>query len=211
MTAVATRAAARDARRGQRARRVLSFMPSSRNTSRPRHRRSACQALAFAIRGPEQRRMYELPVNASFSDIENRHPLRIDGGVGPARHRVGAHAPGVLPLGGQYLLHQDLWTVAQHQAVGSLLQRPAGRAQALAGCLGRLELRTADPELLQADLGERSAAGGVGEPRHPVRAHAAGEGEPSVPVRQCCRGVGGGARGCGRAELRHLTPRRAAA
>ncbi len=44
-----------------------------------------------------------------------------------------------------------------------LLERLACREQVLAGSPGRLELWAADPELLQADLRELPAAGGVGE------------------------------------------------
>src|SRR5260221_10547313 len=42
--------------------------------------------------------------------IETRTPLGIEGGVGPGRQAVGAHAPGVCPQGGHRRLHQCLWT-----------------------------------------------------------------------------------------------------
>jgi hypothetical protein len=90
-------------------------------------------------------------VNALFTEVEKRDaPVRtgIDGGVGPVRHPVSAHAHGEPPPGIQHLLHHGLWTVAgQHALLGLLLQRPAGvREQVLAVSLGRLELGAADPE-----------------------------------------------------------------
>src|SRR6266536_6289766 len=101
---------------------------------------------------------------ALTTEIEERAALGIEGGVGPVRHPVVAHAPGDLPPDGQHLLHQGRWTVAAQVALSDLLvERPAGgREQVLAGSLGRIELGRADPELLRAGLGERSAAVGVG-------------------------------------------------
>jgi hypothetical protein len=74
---------------------------------------------------------------------------------------VVAHAPGELPLGGQHLLHQGLWTDTVVLALlGLLFERPAGvREQVRAGSL---VLGTADPEELRAGLRELSAAVGVG-------------------------------------------------
>jgi hypothetical protein len=122
-----------------------------------------------------------IPVGAGYRDeIDTRAPLGIDSGVGPVRHPVRAHAPGIYPQGGHRLLHQCLRTVAGLLALSERVfgERPAGpaavRVQVLAGCLGRLELGAADPELLRAGLRHTSAAGRVGEVRHPVRAHALG-------------------------------------
>src|ERR1700733_16191096 len=101
--------------------------------------------------------------NTGVSDVENR-PIGIGGGVGEARHSMGAHAPGELPVGGQHLLHQGRRAVAVLQAsVFLLMDRPAYRKQVLAGCLGGLILGAADAELLSVALGELSAGARVGE------------------------------------------------
>ena len=86
-----------------------------------------------------------------------------------------------------------------------------GWEQVLAGGLGRVQLRAADPELLRGLLNQVAATVGVGGSRHVVGAHAVGEGKRS-DLRRRCRGIGGGGagRGCGRAELRHVTARRSA-
>src|SRR5580693_8721710 len=124
--------------------------------SSPRQQR-ACglEALAFIHCGSDLRRRRTRHV-----DIENWSPLRIDGGVGPVRYRVGAHAPGELKPGVHRPLYQGLGTDVGQIALpeGGGGERPAGsREQVLTGSLSRIEPRSADAELLRAGLGERSA------------------------------------------------------
>jgi hypothetical protein len=145
--------------------------------------------------GPDLRR---IRVNAGALQVESRPlgMLGVAGGVGPVRHSVAAHAPGEVP-----------------EVVPGPLQRGlawlgAAREQVPAGTLGCLELGVADPELLRSLLHELSAPVWVRVVRHAVRAHAAGEGQCSFPSRRR-RGVRGVLR-CGRAELRPVTPWRAA-
>ena len=123
-------------------------------------------------------------------------------GVGEARDAVGAHAMGELSA--------CALTCCTWAAFGPLPPFGSRWRHALWADWNR-ELLT--PSCCRAALLDRaSAARGVRVVRHPVGAHAVGEGDRSVPLRRRCRGArGGAALRCGRAELRHVTPRRAAA
>lgn len=64
-----------------------------------------------------------------LEQIESRPPLGVHGGVGPARHTAGAHAPGESEHAGQCPLHCGLRTVAGLLA----LQERAGQVPPLPG------------------------------------------------------------------------------
>jgi hypothetical protein len=66
-------------------------------------------------------------------------PLGIDGGLGPVRHSVGAHALAETPHAAQFLLH-----------LGLIRRAAAVWQQVLAGVLGCLVQGSADAEVLRA-------------------------------------------------------------
>ena len=100
------------------------------------------QVRAFVGRVTDSRR---IRVNARY--VENRLPIAISSGVGPVRHPVGAHAPGKIQHASR-----NLW----YLGLGRL-------EQLCAGSLGRLELGSANPDLLWGDLRHPSPSGGIRE------------------------------------------------
>jgi hypothetical protein len=109
-----------------------------------------------------------LPAEAMATEIENGPPLRIDAGIGPVRHPVGAHA----------LTEPPHATQQQRYLGGRKLIVSANWEKVLAGALGRAELGATDSELLCAwYFLVHGARLGVGEVRHAVRPHALGVGE----------------------------------
>ena len=125
----------------------------------------------------------------------------VAGGVGEVRDAVAAHALGEVQRQRPHLLHP-----------GGARRAAAVREQMPARALGRLEPGAADPELLQALLDEparwsgrgssarrASACSGRRRPRRPGASMPAEGLDEELALRR------------GRAELRHVTPRRAAA
>lgn len=105
-------------------------------------------------------------------EIENGLPIAIGGGIGPVVHAVGAHASREI----EHAAHRVL-----HLGVGRL-------EQGCAGALGRLEPRAADPEMLQADLRNRSAAVGSGNCATPwERMQREKASPPFCPADPACR------------------------
>ena len=98
---------------------------SHRRASLLPQEQSAGLALAVANLGKHLRRSRGVDGNARLGHLEGRATQGVEGGVGPVRDPVAAHALGERPTFFQRRLYHGLWTVAGHQA---LCQRGATAA-----------------------------------------------------------------------------------
>src|SRR5215468_10317656 len=92
--------------------------------------------------------------------VEAGASLGVEGGVGPVRRSVRAHAAAESPHCADDLLNHGLWAVAGLLASPERrAERPAAlRVQLPAGRLGRLKLSPAHAEFLCRGLGHLSVA-----------------------------------------------------
>ena len=159
-------AAARSPRpRGRRGLRLLPGLPAARN--RLAHHRITAHAqptgipwtrlaagAGIADRGRTAAKRLAA-ADADCTEIEDWAPLGIDGGVGPVRHPVGAHALAEFQHADQQQLHLGRRETGRRCRPGAGAGRPF---------CGRLELGTADPELLRArELAIAAPAAGSGK------------------------------------------------
>ena len=202
-TAAVTAAAMRAARNGRRGMSLIETLTPSA--------RARGQALAFAVRVHEQRRVEELPANTGLSDIEDRHPLRIESGIGPVRHPVGAHAAGVTQLGGRICSTSAAGQLPSiRQSASCVSDPPVGRRPTQAvWAAWNWELLT--PSCGKLTFGSSPLLAGSGNFDTPWERMQAEKATHPL-LRRGRRAVrGSAALRRGRGELRHLTSRRATA